>query len=197
MKTKEHYSFQFLGLNYSQNRMTARHQFSIFLYTLFCCRGYQSYIGGIGRGFFNLNNHTMKQNISNWRQRVSISKLPKMLLFGILLATSSVTFAQTTPATTTPMARMMLDNSVTVRTGLNGTYKIPVGHFGFTTIQEAAAYFQARDIDYIDFIVVDLNTVLMQFDLTNAAVANWTLNDWMTALDNRAASVLPRTLPNN
>jgi len=95
------------------------------------------------------------------------------------------------------MARMMLDNSVTVRTGLNATYKIPVGHFGFATTQEATAYFQTRDVDYIDFVVVDVNTVLMEFELTNSAVASWTFSDWMTALDNRAASVSPRTLSNN
>lgn len=197
MKTKEIYFLQFLIDNNSQNRMTVRHQFSTFLYTLFSCRDNQSYIGGIGHGLFNSNIDTMKKNKSNWRQRVSISKLPKMLLLGILLVTSSVTFAQSTSAANAPMARMTLDNKVTVRTGLNDTYKVSVGHFGFTDTQDATAYFQTRAVPYIHFIVVDANNVLMQFDLTNAATAGWTFNDWMTALDNRASNVAPRPLNNN
>ena len=139
----------------------------------------------------------MKENKSNWRQSVSISELPKMLLFGILLAVSSLSFAQTNANDNAPIARMMLDNSVTIRTGLNATYKIPVGHFGFASIQEAVAYFQARDVDYINFVVLDEYTVLMNLDLNNPAVANWTLSNWKQALVARADSSSPRTLPSN
>ncbi len=177
--------------------MTDRHRFSSIMHTLFSCRDNQSYIGGIGHGFFNSNNHTMKQNKSNWRQSVSISKLPKMLLFGIILATSSVTFAQTATPAAPHTARMLHNNSITVRTGLHDTYKISVGHFGFSSTQEAVTYFQTREVDYIDFVVVDQNTVLMQFDLTNPAVAGWTLADWNQALNTRAANVPARTLSNN
>ena len=137
----------------------------------------------------------MKKNQSDWRHSVSISKLPKMLLFGILLAMSSFSFSQTNA--NAPMARMMLDNSITIRTGLNATYKIPVGHFGFASSEEAVAYFQTRDVDYINFVVVDEYTVLMNLDLNNPAVANWTLSDWKQALTARANSSTPRTLPSN
>lgn len=177
--------------------MTDRHQFSSFLYMLFSHRDNQSYKGGAEHGFFNSNNHTMKQNKSNWRQGVTISKLPKMLLFGIIFAASSFTFAQTTVNTNVPMARMMHNNSVTIVSGLNATYKIPVGHFGFATTQEAEAYFQSRDVEYIEFVVVDVNTVLLQLDLNNPAVAGWTIADWNQALDNRAATVSPRAISNN
>ena len=197
MKTKGLYSLAFLFLLNSQNRSTIRRGFSDFLYTLFSCRNYQSQRGRLGCGFFNLNNLAMKENKSDWRHGVSISKLPKMLLFGVLLAMSSFSFAQTNANTNAPMARMMLDNSVTVRTGLNATYKVPIGHFGFASSQEATAYFQARDVDYISFVVIDEHTVLMNFDLNNPAVANWTLSDWNQALVTRANNSTPRTLPSN
>ena len=197
MKTKELYFLQFLVIINSQNRMTDRHPFSSFSYTLFSCRDNQSYIGGIGHGFFNLNKHTKKENKSNWRHLVSISKLPKMLLFGFILTISSFTYSQSNGSTNVPLARMMHDNTITVRTGLHATYNIPCGHFGFATTQEAAAYFQAREVDYIDFVVVDVKNVQMHFDLTNPAVANWTLADWNQALDTRAANVSPRALSNN
>ena len=198
MKTNELFFLQFLVISNSQNRVTTRLQFSTFLSTLFSCCDIQSYIGGNGHGLFNLKISKMKQTKSNWRQRVSISKLPKIVLLGILLATNTVTLAQSTSATNPPpMARMTLDNSVTVRTGLNDTYKVPVGHFGFVDSQEATAYFQTRDVPFIHFIVLDANTVLMQLDLTNAATVGWTFSDWMTALDNRASSVSPRVLTNN
>lgn len=197
MKTKELYFLQFLVMINSQNRMTDRHPFSSFSYTLFSCRDNQSYIGGIGHGFLNLNKHTMKENKSNWRHLVSISKLPKVLLFGIVLVLNSVTFAQTITVSTPPMARMMHDNTITVRTGLHETYNIPCGHFRFATIQEATAYFQEREVDYINFVVIDVKNVQMHFDLTNPSVANWDLADWNQALDTRAANVLPRTLSNN
>ena len=137
----------------------------------------------------------MNQNKKDWRQSVSIPKLPLMLLVGILISAGTFSFAQT--SANMPMARMMHDNSITIRTGLNETYKIPIGHLGFTSTQEATAYFQARDVDYIDFTVVDVNTVLMQFDLNNPAVANWTLADWNQALATRAASASPRPLSND
>ena len=139
----------------------------------------------------------MKQNKSNWRQFVSISKLPKMLLFGLILTISSFTYSQSNGSTNVPLARMMHDNTITVRTGLHATYNIPCGHFGFATTQEAVAYFQAREVDYIDFVVVDVKNVQMHFDLTNPAVANWTIADWNLELDTRAANVSPRALPNN
>ena len=176
--------------------MTDRHSFSHFLYTLFSGREIQTYRGGMEHDFFNSNNHTMKQNKGNWRQSVTISKLPKLLLFGIMIALSTFTFTQS-GNTDVPLARMMHNNSVTIRTGLNETYKIPVGHFGFSTVQEAEAYFQARDVAYIDFVVVDVNTVLLQFDLDNPAVADWTLAEWNQALETRAATVAPRELSNN
>lgn len=199
MITTENYILRLLVFISSQNQMTARHQFSNFSYTLFCCRDTQSYIGGIGHGFFNSNNYTMKQNKSNWRQRVSISKLPKMLLFGIVLTISSVSFSQSTGNGNAPvhMARMMHDNTITIRTGLHATYNVPVAHLKFTTTQEAVAYFQARDVAYISFVVVDVKNVQMNFDLTNPAVANWTLADWNQALATRASNVAPRALSNN
>lgn len=139
----------------------------------------------------------MKENKSNW-QSLSISKLPKMLLFGIVLAMSSFSFAQTNSVNHSGItARMMLDNNVMIRTGLNATYKISIAHFNFASDQEAAAYFQARDVNYIDFVVLDEHTVQMNFDLNNPAVANWTLADWKQALVVRADNSTPRTLPSN
>lgn len=134
----------------------------------------------------------MNQNKKGWRQSVFVSKFPLMLLVGILISAGTFSFAQTNA--NIPMARMMHDNSITIRTGLNGTYKIPIGHMGFTSTQEAVDYFQARDVDYIDFTVVDVNTVLMEFDLNDPAVANWTLADWNKALATRAENVPPRPL---
>jgi hypothetical protein len=166
-----------------------------FSYNLFSFRENHSYKGGIGRGFFNLNNHAMKENKSGWRQSVSISKLPKMLLLGIMLAMGTFSFSQTN--SNAPIARMMLDNSVTIRSGLHATYKIPMAHFGFASQQEAVAYFQSRDVNYIDFVVFDEETVFMNFDLTNPAVANWTLADWKQALTTRADNTTPRVLPSN
>ncbi len=197
MKTKEFYSFQFLVVNNFQNRMTDRHPFSNFLCTLFCCCDRQFYNGGAEHDFFNLNNHIMKQNKSDWRQSVSISKLPKMLLLGVMLAASSLSFSQSSGSVSTPTARMMLNNTITIRTGLHASYKIPCGHFGFPSTQEAVTYFQSREVDYIDFVVIDAKNVFMNLDLSNPAVANWTLSDWNQALDTRASNVSPRTLSNN
>lgn len=191
MKTKELYSFLFLvKKNNSQNRMANRYPFSNFLYTFFSCRDQQSYKGGLGHGFFNLNNQIMKKNKSDWRQSVSISKLPKMFLLGIMLVASSLSFSQSS-------ARMTDDNSVTVRTGLHASYTINCPHFAFESKQEAVAYFQSREVDYISFVVIDAETVQMNFDLNDPAVASWTMADWQLALDNRAANSAPRVVSNN
>jgi hypothetical protein len=195
MKTKELYFFPFLSLTNSRIFSTTCRGFSQFIYTLFSCHGNQSYKGRDGHGFLNLNNHKMKENHGNWERRFSISKLPKMLLVGIFLAMGTFSYAQTNA--NTPMARMMLNNTITIRSGLNAQYKIPMGHFGFASQQEAVAYFQARDVNYIDFVVLDEETVLMNFDLTDPAVANWTLADWKQALATRASNTTPRTLPSN
>lgn len=176
--------------------MTDSHLFSHILYTLLPSLERQSHEGGEEHGLFILNIHLMNQNERYWRPSVTISKLPKMLLFGIIFAASTLTYAQT-GNTEVPVARMMHDNSVTIRTGLNETYKIPVGHFGFASTQEAQSYFQARDVDYIEFVVVDVNTVLLQLDLNNPAVAGWTIAEWNQALSARAANVSPRALPTN
>lgn len=138
----------------------------------------------------------MKQNTKNWCQRASVFQLPMMLFFGMLLAASTFSYAQTT-TNDLPLARMTHDNSITIRTGLNDTYKIHIGHFGFTSTQEAVSYFQARDVDHISFTVVDVNTVLMQFDLTDPAVTNWTIADWNQALATRAANSAPRAMNNS
>ncbi len=156
-------------------------------------RAHLAHTGSEGRDFFNLNNHAMKQNTKNWWQRASVFQLPMMLFFGMLLAASTFSYAQTT-TNDLPLARMMHDNSITIRTGLNDTYKIHIGHFGFTSTQEAVSYFQAREVDHISFTVVDVNTVLMQFDLTDPAVTNWTIADWNQALATRAANSTPRVL---
>ena len=136
----------------------------------------------------------MKEQRSNWRPRVSISKFSKTFLLGILLTVGSFSFAQTN---TSNFARMTTDNHVTIRTGLHASYQIPIGHFGFTSQQEAASYFAARDVNYISFVVVDTQTVQMNFDLTNPAVANWTIADWQQALVTRANNSTPRVLPSN
>jgi hypothetical protein len=199
MKTKELYSFQFLVKINSQNRMTDRHPFSNFLYTLFSCRERQSYKGGGYHGFSNLNNYIMKKNKSNWRQSVSISKLPKMLLLGIMLFASSLTFSQSTGnanAPVLPMARMMHNNAITIRTGLHASYIVPCGHFAFQSTQDAVAYFQTREVDYIHFVVIDTQNVYMNLDLTDPAVSSWTLADWNQALTVRAGSVAPRAISN-
>jgi hypothetical protein len=140
----------------------------------------------------------MKKNKSNWRQGVSISQLPKMLLLGIMLVASSLSFSQSTPGIgNLPMARMMDDNTLTIRTGLHAAYKVPCGHFAFGSKQEAIAYFQSREVDYINFVVIDAETVQMNFDLNNPAVSAWTLSDWNLALAARAATVAPRVSSNN
>jgi hypothetical protein len=197
MKTKELYFLRFLVISNSQNRMTNRHPFFNSLHILFCCLVGQSHKGGEAQGFFNLNNHQMKKNKNDWRQSVSIARLPKLLLFGIVFAASSLTYAQSNEIVNVPLARMTHDNSITIRTGLNETYKIPMGHFGFATTQEAEAYFQARSLDYITFNVIDVETVYMNFDFNHPAVANWTLSDWNQALANRAANVSPRAISGN
>ena len=133
----------------------------------------------------------MKENKNDWRQGVSIAKLPKIVLFGIIFTLGSLTFAQTS---STPMARMTSDNSITIRTGLHAVYTVSVGHLAFTSQQEAVAYFQAREVDYIDFVVIDVKNVQMHFDLTNPAVSSWTLADWNQALATRAANCAPRTI---
>jgi len=191
MKTKELYFFQFLLLIF-QNQTTTRRSFSEFLYKLFSNHDSASYKGGFGRGELISNNHKMKNTNSNWRQSVSISRLPKMLLLGILLVMGSLSFAQTN----TSSARMTLDNNVTIRTGLYASYEISIAHFGFTSKQEAETYFSERSVDYIEFDVVDESKVLMNFDLNNPEVANWTLADWKEALANRANNSAPRPLPN-
>ncbi len=149
--------------------------------------------GSMEQDTFNLNNHAMKQNTKSWWQSASVLQLPMMLFFGMLLTASTFSYAQTS-TNNLPMARMTHDNSITIRSGLNETYQIHMGHFGFASTQEAVSYFQARDVNYINFTVVDVNTVLMQFDLTNPAVANWTIADWNQALATRAASAAPRSL---
>jgi len=122
--------------------------------------------------------------------------LPKILLLGIIMAVSSVMYAQSAPASNGPsFARMTLDNYVTIRSGLHEVYKIPVNHFSFASTAEAEAYFHARKVDFITFQVDDVNTVLMHFDLSNKSVEGWTINEWQTALDKRADNVPPRTLP--
>jgi hypothetical protein len=90
---------------------------------------------------------------------------------------------------------MTLDNNVTIRTGLNGTYQVSIAHFGFSSKEEAEAYFLAREVDYIDFVVVNEEMVMMNFDLSNPTVANWTLAEWNQALVTRANNSAPRTLP--
>lgn len=179
--------------------MTTRHSVLSYTFNSMLCRFAAPYTGGESDGIFNLNNHTMKENRGNWTQRVSISKLPKILLLGILLAASFGTFAQNAGSTSAaqqepPMARMMLDNTITVRTGLNAEYKIPMSHFGFESVAEANAYFNARQTNYVTFIVQDVNTAIMQLDLTNPAVQGWTISDWMNVLNTRAANSSPRTL---
>jgi len=161
------------------------------LYTLFSCCDNQSYKGRFDHGFFNLNNHKMKENHGNWRSNLSISKLPKVFLLGMFMVIGSMSFAQTTSH-----ARMDLSHNITIRTGLHATYEIHMEHFGFATKQDAEAYFLSLDVAYIDFVVVDEGKVLMNFDLTNPAVANWTLADWEQALATRASNSIPRPLPN-
>ncbi len=139
----------------------------------------------------------MKQNKNDWWQSVSIAKLSKRLLFGIFMAASSLTYAQSTEVVNVPLARMTHDNRITIRTGLNATYKIPMAHFGFATTQEAENYFQARSVDYITFRVIDVETVYMNFDLNHPNVANWTLTDWNQALAARARIASPRALSDN
>lgn len=140
----------------------------------------------------------MNHNTNNLRQRVSIFMIPKMLLVGIMMAVSSVTFSQTTPASNGPsFARMTIENSVTIRSGLHEVYKISMNHFAFASTLEAKAYFEAREVDFMTFEVADANTVFLKFDLKNSAVANWTISEWMTALDKRAGKFPPRTLPSN
>ena len=136
----------------------------------------------------------MKTTKGNWRRSVSISILPKMFFLGAFIVLGSFSFAQTTG--NEPLARMELSNNITIRTGLNPTYKIHMSHFGFDTKQEAEAYFLAIDVAYIDFVVLDESTVLMNFDLTDPAVSNWTLADWKQALATRASNSTPRPLPN-
>lgn len=169
---------------------------AVCIYILFSRRAHLAHTGSEERDFFNLNNHAMKQNTKNWCQRASVFQLPMMLFFGMLLAASTFSYAQTT-TNDLPLARMTHDNSITIRTGLNDTYKIHIGHFGFTSTQEAVSYFQARDVDHISFTVVDVNTVLMQFDLTDPAVTNWTIADWNQALATRAANSAPRAMNNS
>lgn len=139
----------------------------------------------------------MKQKKNDWRQSVSILNLPKMLVLGVVFALSSLSFAQTSSNTNIPMARMTHNNSITIRTGLNATYKIPMGHFAFATTQEADAYFQTMSVDYITFSVIDIETVYMNFDLNHPAVAGWTLADWNQALATRAAAATPRAISGN
>jgi hypothetical protein len=124
--------------------------------------------------------------------------IPKILLIGIILAISSVSFAQTTPApNATSFARMTLDNYVTIRSGVHEVYKISMNHFSFASTAEAEAYFEARKVDFITFQVDDENTVYLKFDLENSAVQSWTINEWMIALDKRADKFEPRILPTN
>ncbi len=132
----------------------------------------------------------MKENHGNWRIRLSISKLPNTFLLGLFIVMGSISFAQA------PGARMTLNNEVVVRTGLNPSYEIYIGHFKFATKQEAEAYFQPLNVPYINFVVLDKAKVQMNFDLTNPAVANWTLSDWQQALSARASNSTPRPLPN-
>ena len=193
MKTKDYNSLEFLLLMNSQNRLTSRLSFSTFFRALFFGNAHPSQIGRMGQDTFNLNNHVMKQNTQNGWQSASVLKLPMMLFFGMLLAVSTFSYGQT-GTNNLPMARMTHDNNITIRSGLNDTYQIHMEHFGFTSTQEAVSYFQSRDVNYINFTVVDVNTVLMQFDVTNPAVANWTIADWNQALATRAANAAPRAL---
>ena len=114
-----------------------------------------------------------------------------------MLATSSLSYSQTTVNATVHTARMTHDNNITIRTGLHETYKISIGHFDFTTTQEAVAYFQTREVSNINIVVTDQNTVLMNFNLNDPSLAGWTMADWNQVLDSRATNVSPRTLKNN
>ncbi|MFK7784398.1 MAG: hypothetical protein AB8B56_04730 [Crocinitomicaceae bacterium] len=191
MKAKKHNFFRILSSFYSQNQTTIRRGFSEFLYTLFSYRDNESCKGRLGHGFFNQINHAMKKNNKDCRSNLSISKLPKLFLLGVFVAIGSMSFAQTSSH-----ARMDLSHNVTIRTGLHASYEIHMEHFGFATKQDAEAYFLSLDVAYIDFVVVDEGKVLMNFDLTNPAVTNWTLADWQQALATRASNSTPRPLPN-
>ena len=195
MKTKELYSFQFLVNTNSQNRMTSRQPFFIFSHAFFCREGRQSNSGNIGHSIFNSNIGTMEQNKNDWRQNVAISKLLKTMFLGLFLTISSLSYSQSNANVAT--ARMRHDNSISIRSGLHDTYKISMGHFGFSSTQEATTYFQARDVAYINFVVVDKNTLLMHFDINNPALASWTIADWELALESRASNSTPRPLTRN
>jgi hypothetical protein len=175
--------------------MTTCQLFSIFSYAVFCRRGRQSNSQNLKHGIFNSNNGTMNQNKSNWQQNVAPSKLLKTVFFGLFLAISSLSYSQSNANVAD--ARMRHDNSISIRSGLHDTYKISMGHFGFSSTQEAITYFQTRNVDYINFVVVDKNTLLMHFDLNNPALAGWTIADWEQALESRAANSSPRPLTRN
>lgn len=183
-------SLKFSSKQIKTFRISVFNNLSSYSFFSSCVRPAQT--GSMGHDIFNLNNHAMKQNTKNGWQSASVLKLPMMLFFGMLLAVSTFSYGQTT--NNLPLARMTHDNSITIRSGLNDTYQIHMEHFGFTSTQEAVTYFQSRDVNYINFTVVDVNTVLMQFDVTNPAVANWTIADWNQALATRAASSAPRSL---
>lgn len=195
MKTKELYSFQFLDKMDSQNRMTSRQLFFTFVRAILCRRGIQSNSGNVELGTYNSNNGTMEQINSNFQQNVALSKLLKTIFFGVFLTISSLSYSQSNANVAN--ARMTHDNKISIKSGLHDTYKISMGHFGFSSTQEAIAYFQERDVDYINFEVVDKKTVLMHLDLNNSALAGWTIVDWEQALQSRATNSSPRPITRN